>query len=348
MANILYIGDSNGNSTSAHRAKALERLGHVVVHKDPYRIFSGRFEFLHFRTGYSLVQNTINKWANEVIQSIKKPDLIWVDSGELIGLQCLKILKTLNVPVLLYNVDDPTGKRDGRKFDSLLKSLLHYDMVVVVRRETEEECIKLGAKHVIRVIRSYDEVAHHPYPSLSDIPAAFKSEVVFIGTWMRHEKRDEFFMELLKQNIPIRIWGDRWQKSPYWNSLKSVYGGGGLGGRNYVAAMQGAKICLGLLSKGNRDLHTQRSLEIPYAGGLLCAERTVEHLEMYKEGEEAVFWSNANECAAVCRKLLDNDALRENIRQAGIKRVHANRVGNEDICQSILVELNKLTELTTV
>ncbi|WP_069660967.1 CgeB family protein [Arcticibacter eurypsychrophilus] len=348
MANIIYIGDSNLNSTAAHRAKSLERLGHVIIQKDPYEIFtSRRFEFIHFRTGYFFMQNRINQWAKDIIHTVQKPDLIWVDGGELLGPQCLKILKTFNIPIVLYNIDDPTGKRDGRKFDSLIKALPYYDQVVVVREETERECIKLGAKRVLRVLRSYDEVSHQPYIQVADIPARFKSEVVFIGTWMRHEKRDEFFLELMKYNIPIRIWGDRWQKSPYWNSLKFVYGGGSLSGRDYVAAMQGAKICLGLLSKGNRDLHTTRSLEIPYAGGLLCAERTTEHLEMYTEGVEAVFWADAKECAAVCSELLSNDARRESIRQAGMQRVRSNSVGNEDICQSILDEMNKLTELIT-
>ena len=348
MANILYIGDSNLNSTAAHRAKALERLGHVVIQKNPYDIFKSRkFEFIHFRTGYYLVQHLINKWVENIINTIQKPDLIWVDSGELLGAKSVKILKTFNVPVILYNIDDPTGKRDGHKFDSLIKALPYYDQVVVVRAETERECLNLGAQRVMRVHRSYDEVAHQPYVSLADIPSKFKSEVVFVGTWMRHEKRDEFFMELLKYNIPFRIWGDRWEKSPYWDSLKSVYGGGSLSGREYVAAMQGAKICLGLLSKGNRDLHTTRTLEIPYAGGLLCAERTTEHLDMYVEGEEAVFWSDAKECAAVCKELLANDAKRESIRDAGIRRVRVNSVGNEDICQSILNEMNKVSETIT-
>ncbi|EOR92912.1 hypothetical protein ADIARSV_4000 [Arcticibacter svalbardensis MN12-7] len=348
MAHILYIGDCNPNTTSAHRANALERLGNVIIRRDPYQIFSSRrFEFVHFRTGYHLKQSAINKWATDIVNTIQKPDLVWVGSGELLGPKSIKILKTFNVPIVVYNNDDPTGKRDGHKFDSLIKALPLYDLVVVVRNETKEGCLKAGAKRVMRVFMSYDEIAHHPYRNPAEIPNDFKSEVAFIGTWMRHEKRDEFFMELLKRNIPLRIWGDRWEKSPYWNTLKSVHSGGGLGGRNYVAAIQGAKICLGLLSKGNRDLHTQRSLEIPYAGGLLCAERTTEHLEMYKEGVEAVFWADAKECAAVCSELLANDVKRESIRQAGMKRIRANSIGNEDVCQSILDEMNKLTELIT-
>jgi spore maturation protein CgeB len=165
---------------------------------------------------------------------------------------------------------------------------------------------------------------------------------------MRHEKRDEFLLRLISLGVPISIWGDRWQKSPHFSKLKSHLRGGALIGRNYVAAIQGAKICLGLLSKGNRDLHTTRSLEIPFAGGLLCAERTVEHQEMYKEGVEAVFWSDADECAQVCKQLLNDQRLRENIRKAGMDRVRSLNVGNEDIFNEIMmIALGKHSSITS-
>ncbi|MFD2934219.1 CgeB family protein [Spirosoma flavum] len=341
MASILYFGDSNQSSTSAHRANALKRLGHTVVIKDPFEKVA---EFpaakwtgpIHYRTGYRLLQVWIAKWVSTIISTTKQPDLVWVDSGELFGPEIIKTMKSLACPVVLYNVDDPTGKRDGHRFDSLVQAIPLYDVLVVVRRETEEECLRLGAKRVMRVFRSYDEKAHNPFTDEEAIPASFKSDVVFIGTWMRHEKRDEFILELINKGVPISIWGDRWTKSPYWKSLQSVYRGGALGGREYVAAIQGAKICLGFLSKGNRDLHTQRSLEVPYAGGLFCAERTAEHLDLYREGVDAVFWSDAAECATVCHQLLENDSQREAIRLSGMRRVREGRVGNEDICKKVL------------
>jgi hypothetical protein len=77
-------------------------------------------------------------------------------------------------------------------------------------------------------------------------------------------------------------------------------------------------------------------VEIPFCGGLLCAERTPEHLELYQDGVEAVFWDNPEECVAHCSRLLADDILREEIRAAGARRVRALKVGNEDICRQIL------------
>ena len=78
------------------------------------------------------------------------------------------------------------------------------------------------------------------------------------------------------------FYGDRWQKAPEWPVIKNIWRGPGLVGQDYVEAIQSAKICLGLLSKQNRDQHTMRSVEIPYISSVLCAERTEEHLAMYR------------------------------------------------------------------
>jgi len=337
---ILYFGDGFLGSTSAQRAEALKRLGHRVELLDPYKAFQKNFVglrgSLNFRSGYRLLQSGLEKWLKNETEKLQRPDIIWVDMGELFGRGCLEILKSLSCPIVLYNIDDPTGGRDGRRFDLLLRSIKSYDVIVVVRNSTRDELVKLGAKRVIRVFRNYDEVMHRPFDSLQDIPQNLRSEVVFVGTWMRYEKRDEFLLRLIEKGVPVSIWGDRWQKSPNFEKLKANWRGNALYGRDYVAAIQGSKICIGMLSKGNRDDHTTRSLEVPFAGGLLCAERTDEHLELYEENVEAVFWKDADECASVCLRLLNDEAEREQIRKNGMRKVRSLKLGHEDLCREIL------------
>lgn len=341
MVNILYFGNDSPHSTSFHRANALNRLGYCVKIYNPSEAIASQLKSpilspLHYRTGYRFVQKRILEWLAQIISQVKTPEIIWVNSGELLGKKCLQFLRRSGSHIVLYNNDDPTGTRDGHRFDSLLKALAFYDLCVVLREVNISEYQKYNANDVMRVSMSYDEVEHQPFSQASEIPEHFRSEVAFVGTWMRHEKRDRFLWELIERGVPISIWGKRWQKSTYWQKLEPYYRGGALGGRNYVAAIQGAKVCLGFLSKGNRDLHTRRSVEIPYAGGLLCAERTSEHQKMYQEGREAVFWSNEEECATVCHQLLSDDTLRKQIRAAGMRRVRELRVGNEDICRKII------------
>jgi len=340
MLNILYFGDNWNFSTAYHRAKALERIGHRVIHYHieenlPKFFRSTLMKAINFRSGYRLVQPAVQRQLKEILRSGIKPDVIWVDNGEFFGKKCLQLLKQFNCPVILYSIDDPTGKRDGHRFDRLLGAVKLYDVIVVVRSQAAEDFKAMGVKKVIRVMMGYDEIAHAPYLHDDEIPAAFKSDVAFIGTWMRNENRDEFIKVLIEAGISVSIWGDRWIKSRYFELLKPYYRGPNLGGKDYIAAIQGAKICLGLLSKGNRDLHTTRSMEVPYAGGLLCAERTSEHIALYHDGTEAVFWNDAHECATICKALLAGDQL-ESIKKAGMKKVRGLKLGNEDICKLIL------------
>lgn len=338
---ILYFGADDHNSTSFHRIKALERLGHSVVVFNPFNFLPAFFRNglvgkVQFHTGYILVQQILKKKLKRLLAVQNRIDLIWVDGGEYFGGGCVQIMRAIGCPIVLYNVDDPTGKRDGLRFYSTRKALALYDLVVAVRSESETEALQYGAKNVLRVYRSYDELAHQPFQNFDQVPNEFRSEVTFIGTWMRHERRDEFLLSLIQQGIPISIWGNRWEKSPYFIKLQPYYRGKGVIGKDYVAAIQGSKICIGLLSKGNRDLHTTRSLEIPYAGGLFCAERTSEHLYLYKDGEEAVFWKDAEECASICKVLLDNPERRESIRLRGMEKVRFLKVGNEDILKKVI------------
>ena len=343
--NVLYIGHTDPNTTSRHRADALGRLGHSVIIEDPYAAMGGELRgrirgAVHYRSGYRLLQPAGQRWVEGLLRKHAGwPDVVWIDQIELLGRTAAMALRKFACPLILYAIDDPTGGRDGRRFDSLRAALPAYDLCVVVREENIAECTALGARNVLRVWRSYDEVQHAPFENVDNIPAEFRSDVAFVGTWMRGEGRDDFMLGLIERGIDVAIWGGSWHRSRHWSRLKDNWKGPFAYGRDYVAAIQGAKVALGLLSKSNRDLHTTRSAEIPYAGGLLCAQRTDEHLSMYRESEEAVFWSDVDECAAICRELLADTPRRERIRQAGMARVRAAGYGNEAVCREILDRL---------
>jgi spore maturation protein CgeB len=117
---------------------------------------------------------------------------------------------------------------------------------------------------------------------------------------------------------------------PFWRS-SGLYNDD-----NYAKAIQCAKVTLGLLSKGNRDAVTTRSFEVPYLGGVLCAERTDEHQRLYTENVEAVFWSTPEECAGHCKQLLQNETWRAAIAKQGRARCIANGTTNQQILTKTL------------
>lgn len=341
--NVLYLGTAHPSSTSRHRAEALKRLGCEVDLHDPTMALGahglGLLAAMHYRTGYLMTRPLIDRWLATLPMQRGPYDLCWIDGGELLSASALRRLRSRCARLVLFNHDDPSGPRDSNRFMTLRRALPSYDLCVVVRSINVTEFKALGARDVIRVWMSYDEVAHRPAQPSRPVKAVYDNDIAFIGRRMKGEGRDRHMLALIEQGLKPAIWGDNWQSSSDWHRLAPYWRGAGLAGQDYVDAIRGAKICIGMLSKGNRDQHTTRTMEIPAAGGLLCAERTDEHLALYREDEEAVFWSSPQECVAQCKRLLADQALLHRIRQAGQRRVISNGVGSEDICRTVFTHL---------
>ncbi|MGR8998176.1 MAG: CgeB family protein [Gammaproteobacteria bacterium] len=335
--NILYLGHDYG--TSRHRADVLRRLGHRVELIDPWAFLTQQpfikkvIGKLTYEIGTVWMEPYVSRRLLGAIEG-KRFDVIWSDQCNLIGPNTALVLKEHGRWFLSYAVDDPFGPRDKKRFSLFRKSIMHFDLMAVVRRQNVEEAYALGVPKVVLVLRSADEIAHAPLDLPPEEKARWASEVAFIGTWM--PERGPFMSRLVQLGVPLTLYGDRWQKAPEWRVIKEIWRGPGLVGPDYVKSIQSAKICLGLISKGNRDLHTQRSAEIPYIGSVLCAERTEEHLYMYQENEEAVFWSTPEKCAEKCFALLADEKKRKRIAKAGRRRCINSGYLNEPVVRRIL------------
>ena len=330
---IAYIGPNWG--TSRHRAEALGRLGHAVTVIDPWNHLGQSpwvARWLH-HAGAMGVSRVIDK---PILRKVHEsaPELIWVDQGPFLGPKLVRDLRPISVPIVNYTIDDPFGGRDRLRFRLYHRALPYYDLVVVVREANVAEARNEGARNVVRVYRSADEVAHRPRALAPDEQRQFASEVAFVGTWM--PERGPFIAELVRLGVPVSIWGDRWHKAREWALLKAHWRGHALYDERYGKVILSAKVVLGLLSKDNRDLHTTRSMEIPALGAVLCAERTSEHLALYQDGVEALYWSTPVECAAACRRLLSDQAYRHSIGRRGRERLARNGHYNEQVLAAIL------------
>ena len=286
------------------------------------------------RTGALGLGRFIRSRILEAIGS-KEFDLVWVNAGDLICPEIVRDLKQQARFVINYNSDDPYGPRDGNKWRQYLRSVPFYDLVAVVRDCNIAEAFKAGARDVMRVHRSSDEIAHAPRKLSSSDLAKWGSEVAFIGTWM--PERGPFLARLAERGVPLTIWGNRWPKAKEWPILRPYWRGPGLYEcYDYAIAVQCAKVCIGLLSKENRDLCTRRSFEIPQLGGVFCAERTSEHLALYAEDVEAVFWNDPDECAEKCKRLLNDETWRNQVAQKGRLRAIQNGTRNETVMNQII------------
>lgn len=330
---ILYVGVQSG--TCLDRARALQRMGHKVEHIDLRRMLPATVwvDRLTWRVG----GHGFAPWLAPRLRarlSGQRYDLCLVDCGEWVSAAVLRVLREHAGKVVNYNIDDPTGPRDGARFKAYRAAIAHYDLAVVMRQENVQELKALGMHRALRVFMCSDEVTHASRALNEADRQQWQSDILFLGTWM--PERGPFLLSLIQAGLPLTIRGPNWQKAPEWPLLKPYWKGAAIGGDDYARAIQCARISIGLLSKGNRDLHTTRSMEIPALGGLLCAERTSEHQHLYREGAEAVFWSDAQECVAVCRALLQNEAQRDQIRMAGQARHLASPHRNERMLARVM------------
>ena len=336
---ILYLGDTNPQCTSAHRAAALRRLGHGVSAWNPGALVPGQkqipfFASFNVRTGYRLVAGIVDARLRARLSG-ERWDLVWVDCGAELPPSFYRWLRKRGAPVLNYMTDNPFQARDFRKWDLYRKCLPLHDLSIFPRLENVVQARDAGANDVLRVCFSYDPVAHAPTPGAAPLK---KHDVIFVGSWMR--ERGPFATEVLRRGLSLGIYGDGWPRSPEWPVLKSHWLGGSVYGRAYVEAIESAHIAIGLLSKGNRDLHTQRSVEVPFIGSAaFCAERTSEHMEMYREGVEAVFWDSPEECARVCGNLLKDPAECARLAARARERVIELKLSNDEVMASILERL---------
>ena len=331
---VLYIGPDAG--TCRARFEALRRLGHNGLLVDPFAaIPASRYaRSWSFKTGGFGFGALVRRHIAHIVGS-SRFDLAYVDSGELIGRSTVEFLHRYAPLVVNYNPDNPYVVRDGYRWRAFRSAVPAYDHLFVPRLSNVEQARDAGARNVTRVWFAADDPLKER-TNLPDRPAMeeFRSALSFVGTWM--PERGPFLLKLVEAGLPLRILGPRWDRAPEWQRLRSRTRLGELGTQAYTAAVAAADISIALLSKGNHDLHTTRSMEIPVVGSLLCGERTSEHSALYAEGEQAIFWDSADECIRQCRALIDDPPKRARIAAAGRKRALDNNHFNEPLMHGMI------------
>lgn len=331
--NIAMVGPNRGNHLL--RAHAVRRIGHRVQVIDPVgeALQNDYLRRWSYKSGAMGVGWYIDKIVRKKLLK-SKYDLIIVNQGEYIGRGAIRAMAARAVCVNYMN-DDPYGGRDGSRFNRFMKAIPEYDLHCVVRNINIEEAYAAGAKNVMRVFMCSDDVIDRPKELSIEQKEKYGCDVSFIGNWM--PERGVVIKDLLASNVPVSFWGDGWSNAPEWKHIEAAWKGPAIRDREeYAIALQASKISIGLVSSGNRDEYTTRSLEIPSNAVVFCAQRTGEHSRLYKDRVEAVFWETTSQCAALCHELLSNKNWRQSVRAAGHLRAIENNITNFSVMSSIV------------
>jgi spore maturation protein CgeB len=319
---VLFAGQFIGHSR--WRFNAFRALGVESTYVDQRRHFDesswrrplDKVEFRLKRGAH------IDRWNQALLTAVDeyRPRVVWIDKGLFLRLETIRrISATTRATVHCLHDDFRYPLYQGTPFE---KAIPYYDLHLVTRPVNVSELDAFGARQVIKFLFSYEPSVHRPV----DPGDARWPDAVFIGHF--ESGRDQLLGGVVAAGATLGVWGPEWgrKQERYLSSIPRVrpesriIRGSGLWGDDYARAFSGGRISLGLLSRRMRDEHTCRSMEIPACEGLLLAERTPEHMELYEDGTEAVFFSNNEELSEAVGRLMHDGALRMKIARSGHRR----------------------------
>ncbi len=345
---ILSIGTFTGqgvSNTCLHRTWALEKLGEVDRIDTTLKrfIFCYRIVnrlFVRYRLPISFHERKLNDEIRKQVQT-RQYDVIWIDKGVFVEAKTLRFIKHVQNRCLIIGYSPDNMAERHNQSQVFLKSFPYYDYYITTKSYTVEILRRMGCKNILFVNNAYESTFHHPYQLTEKERERLGGKVGFIGAW--EEERCRSILYLAKHSIPVRVWG-----GGKWLQYKNLFPNlqienQGLYSEDYNKALSAFDISLCFLRKMNHDLQTTRTMEIPACGSLLMAERTIEHEELFKDGEEAVFFSSDEELLELCRYYLSHEEERRQITEAGRKRCLASGYSNEETIKYVLMKIKTKT-----
>lgn len=280
--------------------------------------------------------SSANKQIKELIRR-NTYDIIWIDKGITINPGTLKRIKKTQpqAKIISYSPDNMLVRLNQSQ--NYLKSIHLYDYHITTKSFVIDEMKKMGAKNVKFVCKSYESKFHYPRTVNESDFMRLGADVGFVGAW--EKERMESILYLTRNGIRVRVFGDKKWKVCKGDNPNLIIEDNGLYDEDYSKSFRCFKISLCFLRKINSDQQTARTMEIPASGGFMLAERTQEHRDLFKEGEEAEFFDSDEELLEKCRYYLVHEQERKKIIEGGLRRCKVSGYSNLETIRKIIKEI---------
>jgi spore maturation protein CgeB len=284
-----------------------------------------------------LDQTNVNKKIREAV-SKDRFDLIWIDKGNTVLPSTLGIIreKASDAIVAGYSPDDMSANHNNSRY--FVNGLKLYDVYFTTKSYGVAELHAMGAPKVFFSGNAYDPATHRPMEIDENTRRNFGASVGFIGSYEIDRARS--ISHLFRNGIDVKIRGSMWDAAPPDLPLPKV--SQHVLGDDYARGICATDINLCFLRKINRDLQTQRSVEIPACGAFMLAERTDEHRDLFEEGKEAEYFESDEELADKIRYYLANPDERLKIARAGRERCLRSGYSYQERIRTALQQLQQL------
>lgn len=334
---VLYISSLTPDYYGEYRLRALRRLplGHVAgLDWSEYAGLSGIGGKLQFRLQAGPGVERLNR---AVLQAVEREQANVLLCDKVLSLKpaTLRSLRQSGVVTVDYVNDNPFGPRRDPGWRLFRQAIPEYHLHAVPRRSSVADFREHGARDVIEIRFTYEPTVHFA-PSHQQDRAERDRNVSFIGT--PYDNRGDFLTRLWRAGVPVDISGSRphWRAALPADAFAAVFRVGELKGAAYREAIWRSRINLAFVTHGNRDEVAHKSFEITACGGFLLAERTPEHLACFREDQEAVFFSDFDECRAKIERYLNDEPARATIAAAGQRRAQGSGYDNDSALRRLL------------
>jgi spore maturation protein CgeB len=333
MMRILLAGVYQFSYYEAAAKSALESLGCEVIPFSWQKYFKplpGRIE------SYMAIDGPMTRqMRQDLFRAASQPDIdvLFVWRGTHVGFEVLQKIRQVNPRCVLvsYNNDDPFSPLYRSRQASLYQRRLwtrfqqaipYYDINFVYRSVNVPEYAAVGSLRTKILMPYFVPELNHPVTLTPAEQAQYGCDVVFAGHY-EPDGREHYLRALVEAGVHTKLYGgDYWNQgvlgdlADYFGPIAPAYD------EAYAKALTGASMCLCFLSRLNRDTYTRRCFEIPAMGKLLVSERTADLTQIFREDEEAVFFSSPEELVEKVQYLKRSPALVTKIAAAGQQRIY--------------------------
>jgi len=338
---ILLVGPFASLQRDAAIAEGFRQSG-CNVYECGYAdlLFSGRFfSRVQLRLAVGPIFNLLTQRVIIAARSFK-PDVVLFRRPLEFSAEMIQTIRTAYPAFYAsFNNDDPFSNvyRDVR-WRKLRRAIPEFDLHFAFRESNLDQYKLAGARNVALWEPFYTPWIHFPsvYKSTSE-----NFHLLFAMHAEKDERR-EALLFLLAKGVPVKVHSWNWAdvfgeaeannikvKPPIWEE-------------DYVRAISKSAATLCFFSKQNNDELTSRVFEIPASRGLLLSWRTPRLEALFKDREEAFFFSSNEELLAIVQRLRQDPKCIEDTKERGYKRLLASRHSVVDRCMDALEVFKRL------
>jgi|694.fasta_scaffold25466_4 hypothetical protein len=316
---ILFVGDMWYGSNARSLRDGFEQLGHDVLSVDttpltkPIRL-SPAWVYKVINDGERL-PTELRKIQESIAASVSqnRPDLLIVFKGIYIN---QAFLLSLPVKIKIHYSADDVSNPENLTADYLTHES-EWDAVVTTKSFNVPELNSRGVRKPVFVWSAFDPALHFRY----EVSPKRKFEIGFVGN--RRPDRNSLILEVATQfQSKFYLAGPGWWRdTPALVKQANTFPRFGKYGHSFSKSISQIEVNIVLLNSENRDMHTCRSFEVPSAGGLVLAQKTLEHEHLFRDMISAALFESTEELMDKARYLIRHPQEADRIRELGYRSI---------------------------